>query len=300
MSQYVGRFAPSPTGPLHFGSLVAAVASYLDARHHGGRWLVRLEDVDITRCSPEWARDILRTLERFGLEWDGEVLVQSKRGPAYQAALQQLSARQLVYPCTCSRREIADSAVEGLDGPVYPGTCRHAERVGLGVPAAWRVITDDRPTVFVDQIQGRIEQKLESQIGDFVLRRRDTLFAYQLAVVVDDAMQGVTHVVRGADLLDSTPRQIHLQSLLGLPVLSYAHVPIAVNEAGQKLSKQTLAQSVAEADISTQISAALAFLGQPPTQSGAPRDMLAEAASKWDLQAIPRTRHRPVSGNLSA
>jgi len=298
MSHYVGRFAPSPTGPLHFGSLIAAVASYLGARHHGGRWLVRMEDVDVTRCRREWADDILITLERFGLEWDGEILVQSERGEFYRAALEQLENRRLVYRCTCSRREIADSAMEGLDGPVYPGTCREAARIET--PAAWRVITDDQPIAFTDQIQGRITQKLESQIGDFVLQRRDALFAYQLAVVVDDAAQNITHAVRGADLLDSTPRQIWLQRLLGFPDLIYAHVPVAVNEQGQKLSKQTLARSVADTDMRALLSAVLAFLGQRQPQTDTLKTMLAEAAANWDMQAIPRTRYGPIPRILSA
>lgn len=298
MTEYVGRFAPSPTGPLHFGSLVAAFASYLDARHHNGRWLVRMEDVDTSRCRPEWAGDILHTLERFGLEWDGEVMVQSERGDIYRAALERLGQRALVYRCTCSRREIADSAIEGLDGPVYPGTCRHAARAAL--PAAWRVITDDREIAFTDRVQGRIAQRLESQIGDFVLQRRDSLYAYQLAVVVDDADQHITHVVRGADLLDSTPRQIWLQGLLGYPELRYAHIPVAVNEQGQKLSKQTLAPSLADADAALVLKEALHFLGQRQPQTDTPKTILAEAVTHWKPQDIPKTRYRLIPRKLSA
>jgi glutamyl-Q tRNA(Asp) synthetase len=257
-----------------------------------------MEDVDTARCRKEWADDILITLERFGFEWDGEVLVQSERGAFYKAALDQLENRRLVYRCTCSRREIADSATEGLDGPVYPGTCRHAARAGTH--AAWRVVTNDQPIAFTDRIQGGITQSLESQVGDFVLRRRDALFAYQLAVVVDDAAQNITHVVRGADLLDSTPRQIWLQRLLGFPALLYGHVPIAVNERGQKLSKQTLARSIAEADMRILINAALVFLGQSQPQTDTPKAMLGEAIANWDQQAIPRTRYDPIPSNLSA
>jgi glutamyl-Q tRNA(Asp) synthetase len=293
---YIGRFAPSPTGPLHFGSLIAAVASYLDARHRGGRWLVRMEDVDVTRCRPEWADDILRTLERFGLTWDGEVAMQSERAALYQAALDRLEKSGLVYRCICSRREIADSATEGIDGPVYPGTCRLAEH--RTSPCAWRVLTTPDSIEFTDLVQGRIVQQLDAQIGDFILRRRDNLFAYQLAVVVDDALQGITHVVRGADLLDSTPRQIYLQGLLGMPQPAYAHVPVALNQQGQKLSKQTLAPSVADADIARSLNAALAFLGQPLATSDKPQTMLAQARRNWSLSAIPGTRHRPVPDGI--
>jgi glutamyl-Q tRNA(Asp) synthetase len=294
---YIGRFAPSPTGPLHFGSLLAAVASFLDARSNQGQWLVRMEDVDVTRCKPEWADDILRTLERFDLHWDGEVVVQSERDGLYQTALDRLDQPGKLYCCICSRREIADSAVEGIDGPIYPGTCRNAGH--RTSPCAWRVRVGADPIEFTDRVQGRIVQHLESQIGDFVLRRRDGLFAYQLAVVADDAWQGITHIVRGADLLDSTPRQIYLQSQLNMPQPSYAHIPVAVNEQGQKLSKQTLASSIAEADVAVQLSAALAFLGQPVVTMDQPRHMLAEAQANWSLSAIPGTRHRPVPAPIT-
>lgn len=213
-TKYVGRFAPSPTGPLHFGSLVAAAASYLDARAQGGTWQVRIEDVDTTRCNPQFAHEILATLSAFGFVWDGEVLVQSQRSLRYQAALNQLAARNLTYACACSRKEIADSALSGIDGPVYPGTCRD-KSLPRGRHAV-RVRTTQAEIRFADRVQGECCQVLERDIGDFVLMRRDGLFAYQLAVVIDDADQGVTHVVRGADLLDSTARQIYLQRLLGL------------------------------------------------------------------------------------
>src|SRR5512135_3790364 len=219
-STYRGRFAPSPTGPLHFGSLVAAVGSYLDARHQNGTWLVRMEDLDTPRCIPGAAEDILRTLDVFGLHSDEPILYQSQRTAAYEEALNKLKADGSVYPCCCTRKEIADSAMNGIEGPVYPGTCRN------GIPAgragrAWRVHTSNQPIGFDDALQGRITQHLESDIGDFVVKRADGLFAYQLAVVVDDAFQNITHVVRGADLIASTPRQIHLQRLLDLPTPSY-------------------------------------------------------------------------------
>jgi glutamyl-Q tRNA(Asp) synthetase len=261
-----GRFAPSPTGPLHFGSLVAAVGSYLDARHHHGTWLVRMEDLDTPRCVPGAAEDILRTLAAFGLHSDEPVIYQSQRTAAYEAALARLQRSGAAYPCCCTRKEIADSALHGIEGPVYPGTCRN------GIPAgrkgrAWRVRTDDAPLSFDDVLQGRTTQHLQSEVGDFVVQRADGLFAYQLAVVVDDAAQNITHVVRGADLLDSTSRQIHLQRLLGLPTPHYTHLPVAVNAAGEKLSKQTLATAVDVSRTCRELHRALVFLQQRPPQA---------------------------------
>jgi len=297
---YRGRFAPSPSGPLHFGSLAAAVGSYLDAKHHNGTWLVRMEDLDTPRCVPGAADGILRTLEAFGLHSDEPILYQSRRTADYDEALHKLQAIGAVYPCCCTRKEIADSALHGIDGQIYPGTCRN------GIPAgrkgrAWRMRVDldlsrhsragGNPAIqnafcsnpldsrlrgndetqsetgiveFNDALQGRIAQSLESEIGDFVVKRADGLFAYQLAVVVDDAFQGITHVVRGADLLASTPRQIHLQRLLGLPTPRYMHLPIAVNEAGEKLSKQTLAAPVDSSRAAATLLSVLDFLQQHP------------------------------------
>jgi glutamyl-Q tRNA(Asp) synthetase len=291
--KYIGRFAPSPSGPLHFGSLVAALASYLDARAHGGTWLVRIEDVDETRCKPEHADDILRTLAAFSLNWDGKVMVQSQRKPAYEQALARVSEGSLTYACTCSRKEIADSAM-GIEGPIYPGTCR--AHVGAMDDAAMRVLTSNEPIHFTDRVQGEISQRIESDIGDFVVKRRDGLFAYQLAVVVDDAAQGITHVVRGADLLDSTARQIYLQQLLGFITPQYLHVPIVTNDVGQKLSKQTLAPGISAADAVVMIEAALRFLGQanpPPNASVA--DLLAAAVKSWRVDSIPRVRAAPTA-----
>ncbi|HEY5993747.1 MAG TPA: tRNA glutamyl-Q(34) synthetase GluQRS, partial [Gallionellaceae bacterium] len=269
---YRGRFAPSPTGPLHFGSLAAAVASFLDARHHRGTWLVRIDDLDQPRCVPGAADDILRTLESYGLHWDGEILYQDSRAAAYEAALHKLQGAGAVYPCACTRREIADSAVNGIDGQVYPGTCRKGISPGrLG--RAWRVRTDhvyapgwetwDGTIGFEDALQGHISQHLAGEIGDFVVKRADGLFSYQLAVVVDDAHQGITHVVRGADLLASTPRQIFLQRLLGISTPLYMHFPVAVNDSGEKLSKQTLAQPVKRGDAEALLRV-LSFLRQHP------------------------------------
>ncbi len=287
---YVGRFAPSPTGPLHFGSLVAALASWCDARAAGGRWLVRMEDLDRAREMPGAAADILRTLRAFGFEWDGDVMAQSRRDDAYRAALERLGP--LVYPCACTRREIADSALTAPDGAhVYPGTCRNGLAPGR-TARAMRVRVDDVRIVFVDAVQGTIEQDLARDVGDFVLLRADGLFAYQLAVVVDDAEQGVTDIVRGADLLDSTPRQIFLQRALGVPQPHYLHVPAATNAAGEKLSKQTLATPVDAADPLPALRAALAFLGQPAADAGSVGTLLAAAVSRWDRAAIPRVRAR--------
>ena len=284
---YVGRFAPSPTGPLHFGSLVAAVASFLDARAAAGTWLVRIEDVDTPRTVPGAAEDILRTLEAFGLRWDGEVEWQSHRAAHYERALESLRARGLTYPCRCSRREIADSGLVGLEGAVYPGTCR-ALALPSGPGLAERLRVDEQPVAFEDRVQGRIEHSIARDIGDFVLKRRDGLHAYQLAVVVDDALRGVTDVVRGADLLWSTPRQVALQRHLGYPTPRYLHFPVATHASGEKLSKQTRAPALDAAEAAPVLAAALAFLGQAPIAAGSPAEMLAEAARQWHPDRIAR------------
>ncbi|CAG9174160.1 MULTISPECIES: tRNA glutamyl-Q(34) synthetase GluQRS [Cupriavidus] len=246
--RYRGRFAPSPTGPLHMGSLVTALATWLDARAHGGQWLVRIEDIDYPRCVRGADIEILETLERLGLVPDEPPVWQSRREALYADALHRLDAAGQLYPCGCSRKEIADSLLhvrERHQTLGYPGTCRHGLNGKL--PRAWRVRVPDGPAAticFDDRWQGRQCQDLETEVGDFVLRRADGLWAYQLAVVVDDGLQGITHIVRGADLLDSTPRQIHLQHLLGLPTPSYLHVPVVVNAIGEKLSKQSGAQAI--------------------------------------------------------
>ena len=295
MERYRGRFAPSPTGPLHFGSLVAAVGSYLEARIHRGEWLVRIEDLDPPRTVPGAADDILRTLDACGMHWDGEVIYQSARDDAYHAALHELKQRSLVYPCACSRREIADSAVSGIEGYVYPGTCR----VGLppGKTArALRLDTRGARTTFDDALHGRIKQDLEAEIGDFVVYRADRVYAYQLAVVVDDAEQGITDVVRGADLLDSTPRQIYLQRLLGLATPRYVHLPVAVNENGEKLSKQTLAPAIDPQRPVPQLAAALRFLGHEPPHVGdhEVRSLWQWAQENWNAARLPRARTLPA------
>ena len=283
-----GRFAPSPTGPLHFGSLIAALGSFLEVRRQGGEWLLRIEDVDTPRTAPGATTAILRALERYGLHWDGPVVYQSERTAHYQAALESLLAAGLAYPCTCTRRELA-RCPRGRDGaPIYPGTCRAGPLRPDRSPAL-RLRVTDALIQFHDAIQGDYCQRLESEVGDFVLRRADGLVTYQLAVVVDDAAQGVTQVVRGADLLDSTPRQILLQRLLGLPTPDYAHLPVAVDARGDKLSKQTGAPPLDERHPGPTLWAALRFLGQqpPPELAGAAATtIIAWAAAHWNLAAV--------------
>jgi len=298
-AKYCGRFAPSPTGPLHFGSLVAAVGSYLDARTQGGKWLVRMEDVDTPRNVPGAAENILSTLTAFGFEWDGPVLWQSSRLEIYAAVLEQLKTNGLAYACACSRKEIADSATPpAVDGGlVYPGTCRKGLAEGR-TPRAWRLRVADEEVKFVDRVQGELGQQLERDVGDFVLRRADGLFAYQLAVVVDDHFQGVTDIVRGADLLASTPRQIFLQHCLGYTTPAYAHLPVASNTAGEKLSKQTLAPALDAGQASRTLLHALRFLGQPaPEALGKANvpDIWAWALAHWSFERIPRQRAIPLA-----
>lgn len=295
MSTYRGRFAPSPTGPLHLGSLVAAVGSYLEARTHGGEWLVRMEDIDRPRVVRGAADEILRTLEACAMEWSGPVVYQSNRTEAYHCALHALRQDAKLYPCACSRREIADTGVAGIEGYVYPGTCRDGLPAGRSA-RAWRVSTRGARVGFEDAIQGRLEHDLEKQIGDFVLYRADQIYAYQLAVVVDDAEQGMTHVVRGADLLDSTPRQIYLQQLLELPPVRYAHLPVAVDARGEKLSKQTLANPIDNRNAGSEVVGALRFLGHaaPVDLAGATLGEIWDwALENWRLENVPRVRTAP-------
>ena len=284
---YHGRFAPSPTGALHFGSLVAALASWLDARAAGGRWSVRIEDVDAPRTVPGAAEAILHALAACGLAWDGEVTWQSRRHARYAAALERLAAAGRVYGCRCSRREIADSALPGIEGAVYPGMCRE---LGLppAAPCAARFRVPAGNVAFDDRVQGRIVQDVARDVGDFVLLRRDGLYAYQLAVVVDDAEQGITDVVRGADLLASTPRQILLQRALGLATPRYLHFPVATDARGEKLSKQSLAPGLDGAAAAGALAAALAFLGQPVARDVPLSEMLARAVRRWDPARIAR------------
>ena len=293
-TSYVGRFAPSPTGPLHFGSLVAAVASYCDAKHNYGKWLLRMEDVDKPREMAGAADDILRTLEAFGFEWDGEVVYQSQRSHIYHNYFQHLKHKGLIYACACSRKEIADSVTSaGIEGAIYPKTCQLKAVLQDNAHAAYRVVTLDKDISFTDMIQGEVTQNLARDIGDFILKRKDGLFAYQLAVVVDDALQGITHIVRGADLLDSTPRQIYLQRLLGVTTPIYAHVPVVVNADGQKLSKQTFAKSITAESPPALMFEALCFLGQcPPAvlKNATLVEMWQWAIANWQLGKIPQQK----------
>lgn len=294
---YIGRFAPSPTGPLHAGSMVAAVASYLDARAHGGRWLVRIEDVDEGRSVAGVADAMLALLARCGMEPDGEVVWQSRRTALYEEAARTLS--QFTYPCGCNRREIADSRLGlGPDGAaIYPGTCRHGLPPGktmrslrLRVPEQGAA---DELLRFTDRWHGPVEQHLASQSGDFVLLRGDGFWAYQMAVVVDDALQGVTDVVRGADLLDSTPRQIYLQRLLGVPTPRYLHVPVVRNANGEKLSKQTGAGAIDvhnEADAVQVLTDAATGLGLSISGADSLAEFWRRSIAEWSVRHLKRAQ----------
>ncbi len=286
---YTGRFAPSPTGPLHFGSLMAAVASYLEARANFGRWLVRIEDIDPPREQPGADLDIIRMLETYGFEWDGPVLYQSRSGKQHREALEALAAAHLTYRCSCSRRKLAGEP-QGPLGAIYPGTCRNREVTG---DAATRVRTDDRVIRLEDRLQGSQEHRLESESGDFVVLRRDGLVAYQLAVVIDDWLNGVTDVVRGIDLIDSTPRQIYLQQRLDLPTPGYAHIPVAEHPDGSKLSKLTGAAPITAAGAAKTLVACLAALQQQPPEDL--QDASLEAIWGWGQEnwAIERMRGMP-------
>lgn len=289
---YTGRFAPSPTGPLHFGSLIAAVGSYLQARSRHGKWLLRIEDLDPPREEPGAAQYIIETLGHYGFRWDDEISYQSARQHLYQHAIEQLLERQLAFPCACSRSEIAASQAD-TPAQVYSGTCRNGIAVGRRARSI-RVKVDAPGTVaFDDLLQGRCRQDLAQTSGDFIIRRADGLYAYQLAVVVDDASQGITEVVRGCDLLDSTPRQIYLQSLLGLPTPAYLHLPVVVNDTGEKLSKQTHAPPLRLDNPLPALVKALYLLGQEPPPALL-RGNLAQlwdwAIAHWDRGKIPQQR----------
>ncbi|MFZ1829951.1 MAG: tRNA glutamyl-Q(34) synthetase GluQRS [Candidatus Competibacteraceae bacterium] len=290
-----GRFAPSPTGPLHFGSLIAALGSFLEARRQGGEWWVRIEDVDVVRTISGASDAILRTLEGYSLFWDGPVVYQSQRTEHYQAALEQLLLAGVAYPCSCTRRDLVGNP-RGRDGAsVYPGHCRQGPRQP-DRPCAIRLRLPEVLLTFRDAIQGECRQRLAREVGDFVIRRADQLFAYQLAVVVDDADQNVTEVLRGSDLLDSTPRQIYLQQVLALATPRYGHLPVAVDEHGDKLSKQTHAAPLDARHPSPALWQALRFLGQsPPLEltNAPPAEILAWALAHWRLEKIPATLARP-------
>lgn len=279
LPRYSGRFAPSPTGPLHFGSLLTAVASYCDARHHQGRWLVRIEDTDIPRIYPGSESHILACIEAFGFEPDDEIIFQKDRLAIYESVLEELHQQDLVYACQCTRKMLGSNHI-------YQDTCRN-----LQLPFANQAIrlkVDEIEICFEDRLQGRHCSQLKTELGDFVLKRRDGIINYQLAVVVDDYLQGITHVVRGADLLDNTERQIYLGSLLGYPTLDYMHLPLAMNDQGQKLSKQNLAQALDLKQAPQLLQQAICALQQPAVALDEPKTMLAQAIAQWDVSLIPR------------
>ena len=283
---YVGRFAPSPTGPLHFGSLITAVASYCDARAHQGKWLVRIEDTDIPRIYPGSEEHILRCIDAFQFEADDAIIFQKDRLDIYDAVINQLHQNYLVYACQCTRKMLGSNHI-------YTGTCRD-----LNLPfeqQAIRVKVSDREICFSDRLQGRHCSNLQQDLGDFVLKRRDGIINYQLAVVVDDYLQGMTHVVRGADLLDNTERQIWLGSILGYPKLEYMHLPLAMNDQGQKLSKQNMAQALDLNRAPELLQQAIRALHQPEVDLDTPAHMLKQAIAQWDIQHIPHTKE--LEGN---
>ncbi|WP_415261679.1 tRNA glutamyl-Q(34) synthetase GluQRS [Pseudomonas chlororaphis] len=285
---YIGRFAPTPSGHLHFGSLVAALASYLDARAVGGRWLLRMEDLDPPREEPGAQAAILKALESYGFEWDGEMVRQSERHAAYAAVLNRLFNQGLAYACTCSRKQL-----EPYHG-IYPGLCRNAGH--SQEDAAIRLRVPELEYRFTDRVQGEFRQHLGRDVGDFVIRRRDGLYAYQLAVVLDDAWQGVTDIVRGADLLDSTPRQLYLQELLGLPQPRYLHVPLITQPDGHKLGKSYRSPPLAADQATPLLLRALRALGQKTDSEmvhASPREVLSWGIEHWDALLIPRTLSVP-------
>lgn len=282
---YIGRFAPSPTGPLHFGSLLAAVASYLQARSKQGQWLLRVEDIDPPREQPGATEAILRALECYGFEWDGPVRHQSKSRAAHDEAVRSLLEQGQAYPCGCSRRDTAGLPRSSL-GTIYPGTCRDGSDAD---EFAIRIRTDNEPIRYKDGLQGKQVQRLESESGDYIILRRDGLIAYHLAVVVDDHLQRITEIVRGIDLMDSTPRQIWLQRSLGYATPDYSHIPVAVNADGQKLSKNTGAAGISTGEVRPTLVTALAALGQqPPADLAANslQDIWAWALDHWLIEVL--------------
>jgi glutamyl-Q tRNA(Asp) synthetase len=288
---YIGRFAPTPSGDLHLGSLYTAVASFLDARAHGGRWLLRIEDLDRPREVEGAADGILRTLEQFGFEWDGVATRQFDRAERYEAALLDLQAQQRTFACACSRAQLEDELR-------YPGTCR-TRQLTLGTPAAIRVRVEPERVQFTDRIQGTYRQNVADAVGDFILKRRDQIYAYVLAVTVDDAAQGITHIVRGADLLDNTPRQIYLQRLLGLAEPCYAHVPVLTEADGGKLAKSRRSVRLSTDSPLPQLCSAFSLLGLVPPATLACAtisDAWRWAISRWNLNNVPKRLDLPVKG----
>ncbi|WP_083250765.1 tRNA glutamyl-Q(34) synthetase GluQRS [Acidihalobacter aeolianus] len=295
-THYRGRFAPSPTGPLHFGSLATALASCLDARYHHGTWLLRIENIDQPREVPGAASLIMHDLDRHGFVWDEPVVWQSDRLDAYAEALDELKTSHQAYPCACSRRDQTYSASGAL---VYPGNCRGGLPIGTTARSI-RILTDHRPVAFDDWLQGHYSQDLEAECGDFVILRADGYYAYQLAVVVDDAWQGITHVVRGVDLLESTPRQLHLQSCLNKPTPRYAHLPIATDPQGLKLSKSTGAADLQTLQPGQNLWKALSWLRQNPPMElygEAPGVVWDWAIQHWNIDWLRDIKTQPMVKN---
>lgn len=283
---YRGRFAPSPTGPLHFGSLVAAVASYVDAKHHSGDWLIRIDDIDHQRCKPEYSKQILETLEIFGFEWDEEIVYQQQQCSIYDDVIKTLESSNLIYQCICSRKILPSGA--------YPGTCR-SKNIRIGNNSK-RIKTTQDEIVINDCIQPDFKQNLSTDIGDFVIYRADGMHSYHLATVVDDHAANITHIIRGADLLDSTPRQIYLQNTLNFITPLYGHIPIAVNQQGEKLSKQTYAKAIDSSNIQQELINALEFLGHKmpvDLKTEMPKTILDWAIHHWDIELIPKNYSIP-------
>ncbi len=294
-NNYIGRFAPSPTGPLHFGSLVAAVGSYLEAKKNSGKWLLRIEDIDPPREVTGATTSIIKTLEEFDFEWDGDILYQSQRYDIYQEYVDKLIAESQAYPCGCSRKEIAAASPRSANGMVYPGTCR--DGLNDKDPRSTRLLTENIDIHFKDQVQGEILQNLEADSGDYIIRRADGLYAYNLAVVIDDQLSGITDIVRGYDLIPCTCQHIYLQRVLHFDTPSYTHLPIAVNNSGQKLSKQNLAKEVNSAQRVKTLYDAITFLNQAPDKSllnAELQDIWEWAITNWDIRKIKGIQEKPA------
>ncbi|MDH5395009.1 MAG: tRNA glutamyl-Q(34) synthetase GluQRS [Gammaproteobacteria bacterium] len=299
---YRGRFAPSPTGPLHFGSLIAATGSYLEAKANQGQWLLRIDDIDPPREQQGATAAILRTLEAFGFEWDEEVLFQSKRFKRYQAAVDDLIQKQLAYPCSCSRSSIMEQTGQDKGNIVYPGFCRNGV-INPSNETSIRLRCDNQTISFNDAIQGPQSFTLAQTHGDFILQRRDHYFSYHLASGIDDAEQGITQVVRGSDLLACTPCQIYIQHLFNLPSPGYSHLPIVVNATGHKLSKQTYAEPINASEASYLLHNALKFLGQMPSislKTASITEIWSWAESNWNQDLVPRKLQQFTSGTYDS
>ncbi len=300
-SKNIGRFAPSPTGPLHFGSLIATTASYLNVKtKQDGKWLLRIEDVDSQRTQKGATKSIINTLEAYGFEWDDEIIYQSQRSEIYKDALNSID--EFIYPCSCTRKSLKAST--GSYSYIYPGLCRDGITITGAENHSIRVKTNQNPFGFTDQCQANYFcQNINKEVGDFILKRTDGLWAYQLAVVVDDALQGITEIVRGADLFDNTPRQIYLQCMLGYETPEYLHFPVVVDGVGKKLSKQNLSPEVSTDQKRDVLLSTLAFLGQKPPkvdEFSSLDDLWAWAFANWNAKNIPKVMSQPFSSPKSA